>query len=154
MLVDETGYKQGELSLTEALRIAQEKSLELVWVNKNDKTAVPVYRMMSKLDIKLKNKARSLKPKKIKNVEATDKIESHDLNFRVKRIQQFLEKGHQVKFVVKSKGRTSSGDKMDIMRKVQQALGDVKVDRPVEETPQLISCIFKPSRARSDSSAS
>lgn len=144
LLVDETGCQQGEMSLTEALRIAREKSLELVWVNKNDKTAVPVYRMMSKLDIKIK--ARSLKPPKTKKIEVTDKIESHDLNFRVKRMQQYLEKGHQVKLFVKSKGRTSSENKLDIIKKVQKEMGNVKVERPVEETPQLISCIFKPSR--------
>lgn len=144
VLVDETGCKQGEMSLTEALGIARGKSLELVWVNKNDKTAMPVYKMMSKLDIK--NKARSLKPPKIKKVEVTDKIESHDLNFRVKRIQQYLEKGHQVKLFVKSKGRTSSEDKLDIIKKVEQEMEGVEVERPVEETPQLISCVFKPRR--------
>ncbi|XP_078356285.1 translation initiation factor IF-3-like [Oculina patagonica] len=147
LLVDKTGCQQGEMSLTEALRMAREKSLELVWVNKNDKTAVPVYRMMSKLDIRIK--ARSLKPPKTKKIEVTDKIESHDLKFRVKRIQQYLEKGHQVKLFVKNKRRTSSEDKLDIIKKVQQEIEGAKVERPVEETPQLISCIFKPSRGAS-----
>ncbi|KAJ7379540.1 hypothetical protein OS493_015332 [Desmophyllum pertusum] len=103
LLVDETGCSQGEMSLGEALRIAERKSLKLVWVNEKDKTAVPVYKMMSKFDIKIK--ARSNKPPKTKSIEVTDKIESRDLSFRVKHIQQHLEKGHQVKLYVKTKGR-------------------------------------------------
>lgn len=146
LLVDETGSKQGEMSLPEARRIAKERSLELVWVNKNDTTAVPVYRMMSKLEITLKNKARSLTPPKTKKIELTDKIESRDLIFKVKHIQQYLEKGHQVKLSVKRKGRTDSDDKLDVIKKVQQEMEGVNVERPVQESPQLVTCIFKPIR--------
>lgn len=146
LLVDETGSKQGEMSLPEARRIAKERSLELVWVNKNDTTAVPVYRMMSKLEITLKNKARSLTPPKTKKIELTDKIESRDLIFKVKHIQQYLEKGHQVKLSVKRKGRTNSDDKLDVIKKVQQEMEGVNVERPVQESPQLVTCIFKPIR--------
>lgn len=146
LLVDETGSKQGEMSLPEARRIAKERSLELVWVNKNDTTAVPVYRMMSKLEITLKNKARSLTPPKTKKIELTDKIESRDLIFKVKHIQQYLEKGHQVKLSVKRKGRTNSDDKLEVIKKVQQEMEGVNVERPVQESPQLVTCIFKPIR--------
>lgn len=146
LLVDETGSKQGEMPLPEARRIAKERSLELVWVNKNDTTAVPVYRMMSKLEITLKNKARSLTPPKTKKIELTDKIESRDLIFKVKHIQQYLEKGHQVKLSVKRKGRTNSDDKLDVIKKVQQEMEGVNVERPVQESPQLVTCIFKPIR--------
>ena len=141
LLVDQTGSKQGEMSLKEALRIAREKSLEAVWVNKGDKSAMPVYRMRSKL------KARPLKAQKTKKVEVTDKIESHDLKFRVKHIQQYLKKGYQVKLFVRSKGGTSSEDKLSVIKKVQQELQGVQVGRPIEENPQLISCIFTPSQA-------
>ena len=69
LLVDEKGSKQGEMSFPEARRIAKERSLELVWVNKKDTNALPVYRMMSKLEISLKNKARLHKPAKTKKIE-------------------------------------------------------------------------------------
>lgn len=145
LLVDQTGSKQGEMSLNEALRIARAKSLEVVWVNRSDKSAMPVYRMMSKLDIKLKG--RPLKLLKTKKIEVTDKIESHDLKFRVKRIQQYLEKGHQVKLFVKSKAGTSSEVKLNVIKKVQQELQGVQAGRPIEENPQLITCLFKSSHA-------
>ena len=157
LLVDETGSKQGEMSLPEARRIAKERSLELVWVNKQDTNAMPVYRMMSKLEISLKNKARFHKPPKIKKIELTEKIESHDLIFKVKHIQQYLEKGHQVKLSVKSKRRTdsdASDEKLDVIKKVQQEIEGVKFERPVQENSQLVTCVFKPIRSPDDKSSS
>ena len=153
LLVDETGIKQGEMTLPEARRIAKERSLELVWVNKQDTNALPVYRMMSKLEISLKNKARSLKPPKTKKIELSEKIESHDLIFKVKHIQQYLAKGHQVKLSVKSKRRKDSDisdEKLDVIKKVQQEMEGVKVERPVQESPQLVTCVFKPIRSPDD----
>ena len=148
LLVDEKGTKQREMSLAEARQIAKERSLELVWVNKHNTNAMPVYRMMCNLEIRSKNKARSFKPPKIKKIELTQNIESHDLIFKVKHIQQYLEKGHQVKLSVKSKRRTNSDvdsdDKLDVIKKVQQEMKGVKVDRPVQENPQLVTCVFKP----------
>ena len=159
LLVDETGNKQGEMSLPEARRIAKERSLELVWVNKQDTNAVPVYRMMSRLEIGLKNKARSLKPPKTKKFELSEKIESHDLIFKVKHIQQYLEKGHQVKLSVKSKRKTDSDisdekQKLEVIKKVQQEIEGVKVERPVQESPQLVTCVLKPIRSPNDKSSS
>lgn len=157
LLVDETGSKQGEMTLPEARRIAKERSLELVWVNRQDTNAVPVYRMMSKLEISLKNKARSLKPPKTKKIELSEKIESHDLVFKVKHIQQYLEKGHQVKLSVKSKRRTNvdvSDEKLDVIKKVQQEIEGVKVERPVQESAQVVTCVFKPIRSPDDKSSS
>jgi len=159
LLVDETGSKQGEMSLPEARRIAKERSLELVWVNKKDINAVPVYRMMSKLEMGSKHKSRSLKPPKTKTIELSEKIDSHDLIFKVKHIQQYLEKGHQVKLSVKSKRRTKADvsderDKLDVIKKVQQEIEGVKVERPIQESPQLVTCVFKPIGSSNDKSSS
>ena len=148
LLVDELGCNQGEMSFGEAMRIAKEKSLELVWVDKKDETAMPVYKIMSQRHkLKLTNKSPNLKTK---TVEVTEKIEFHDLYFKVKRIEGYLEKGHQVKFCVRSKyGRnteSTSGDKLNIIKQVKQEMqGNYTVERPVEEGEDRISCIFKPS---------
>lgn len=157
LLVDEKGSKQGEMSFPEARRIAKERSLELVWVNKKDTNALPVYRMMSKLEISLKNKARLHKPAKTKKIELSEKIESNDLIFKMKHIQQYLEKGHQVKISVKSKRKTNSDtsdEKLDVIKKVQHEMEGVKFERPIQESPQLVTCVFKPIRSPDDKSSS
>ena len=157
LLVDETGSKQGEMSLPEARRIAKERSLELVWVNKQDTNALPVYRMMSRHEISLKNKARFHKPTKTKKIELSEKIESHDLFFKVKHIQQYLEKGFQVKLSVKSKrgsNSDTSDEKLEVIKKVQKEMEGVKFERPVQESSHLVTCVFKPIRSPDNKSNS
>lgn len=147
LLVDETGKNLGETSLKNAANIAREKSLDLMWINKQNKAALPVYKMIRKIDIK----AKALKTPKIKNIEVSDRIESRDLSFRLNQIQRWLEKGHQVKVSVKSKGKNEE-DKWNIIRKVEQELEEVGVlsGRPTEDSPRQISCIFKPYRGSND----
>ena len=145
LLVDETGKNLGETSLENAANIAREKSLDLMWINKQNKPALPVYKMMRKIYIK------ASKTPKIKNMEVSDRIESRDLSFRLNQIQRWLEKGHQVKVSVKSKGK-NEGDKWSIVRKVEQDLEEVGVlnGRPTEDSPRQITCIFKPYRGSND----
>lgn len=147
LLVDETGKNLGETSLKNAANIAREKSLDLMWINKQNKAALPVYKMIRKIDIK----AKALKTPKIKNIEVSDRIESRDLSFRLNQIQRWLEKGHQVKVSVKSKGKNEE-DKWNIIRKVEQELEEAGVlsGRPTEDSPRQISCIFKPYRGSND----
>lgn len=147
LLVDETGKNLGETSLKNAANIAREKSLDLMWINKQNKAALPVYKMIRKIDIK----AKALKTPKIKNIEVSDRIESRDLSFRLNQIQRWLEKEHQVKVSVKSKGKNEE-DKWNIIRKVEQELEEAGVlsGRPTEDSPRQISCIFKPYRGSND----
>ena len=147
LLVDETGKNLGETSLKNAANIAREKSLDLMWINKQNKAALPVYKMIRKIDIK----SKALKMPKIKNIEVSDRIESRDLSFRLNQIQRWLEKGHQVKVSVKSKGKNEE-DKWNIIRKVEQELEEAGVlsGRPTEDSPRQISCIFKPYRGSND----
>lgn len=143
LLVDEAGANLGETSLEEAANVARKKSLDLVWTNKQSKTAMPVYKMMRKIDIKRK----ALKSPKTKNIEVSDKIEVRDLSFRLNQIQKWLEKGHQVRVCVKSKGK-SEEDKWKIIKKVEQELKEIgiPIGRPSEDSPVRISCIFQPLR--------
>jgi len=147
LLVDETGKNLGETSLENAANIAREKSLDLMWINKQNKAALPVYKMIRKIDIE----AKALKTPKIKNIEVSDRIESRDLSFRLNQIQRWLEKGHQVKVSVKSK-RKNEDNKWNIIRKVEQELEEAGVlsGRPRENSPRQISCIFKPYRGSND----
>lgn len=147
LLVDETGKNLGETSLKNAANIAREKSLDLMWINKQNKAALPVYKMIRKIDIK----SKALKMPKIKNIEVSDRIESRDLSFRLNQIQRWLEKGHQVKVSVKSKGKNEE-NKWNIIRKVEQELEEAGVlsGRPTEDSPRQISCIFKPYRGSND----
>ena len=143
LLVSETGASLGEKSFVKAKDIAKNESMELVWVNKDMKTSMPVYKMMRKLD--LQQRGSNSKAGKSKTVEVSDKIESRDLAFKLKQIQKLLEKGHQVRICLKSKGN-SEGDKWNMLKKIEQELEEIAVvvGKPREDNPRQIICTFNP----------
>ena len=143
LLVNETGASLGEKSLGEATDIAREKSMELVWINKSDKTAMPVYKMMRNIQQK------ALKAFKTKNIELSDRIEPRDLNFKLNQIQKWLEKGHDVRVCVKSRRKSDEVNKWKIIKNIEQGVEGmgVAVGRPTEDTPRQVSCTFTQSKA-------
>lgn len=153
-LVDETSGNQGEMSFEQALQLAKDKSLELVRMNRigKDESVVPVFKLMSTdRDANARPTVRSLevKPLKIKTVKVTDKIESQDLFFKIKRIEGYLEKGYRVRLFVKDKKRgneeSTSDDKLNIIKQIQQELKvNHTTERPTEEGKGVIVCVFKP----------
>ena len=146
LLVNETGTSLGEKSFREAMVFAQEKSMKLVRMDRDRHPRdMPVYKMMRKIDLQ----AKTTKTFRMKNIEVSDKIEPKDLNFKVNQIQKWLERGHQVRVNVKSKGSTQE-EKWKIMRRLEQEIGEkggTPVGSPTEDTPLQISCTFKPGKA-------
>ena len=145
VLIDETGKNIGEKTLTEALGIARKKSLDLVSVNKEDKTVSPTYKLMSPDERNRRDKAV---PAKTKQVSVSDRIEPRDLNFRIKRILKYLEKGLRVQFSVTSKRKKESKyeDKVNVINKVQQQVTEVgEMEGNLEEVnSDVLVCTFKP----------
>ncbi len=99
----------GVMSNREALRIAQEKSMDIVEVN--PKADPPVCKIMDfgKFKYEEKKKASEAKRKQttveLKEVKLRPKTDDHDLNFKLRAARRFLEGGNKVKFVVRFRGR-------------------------------------------------
>jgi translation initiation factor IF-3 len=108
-VIGEDGEMLGILSTSEALRRAQEKGLDLVEVN--PKAEPPVCKILDygKFKYDEKKKARETRIKTatfdIKEIKLRPKTDDHDLDFKVRAAQQFLEAGHKVKFTVRFRGR-------------------------------------------------
>ena len=103
------GDMLGVMSNREALRIAQEQSLDLVEVN--PKAEPPVCKIMDygKFKYEEKKKASEAKRKQttveLKEVKLRPKTDDHDLNFKLRAARRFVEAGNKVKFVVRFRGR-------------------------------------------------
>lgn len=103
------GSMLGVMSNREALRIAQEASLDIVEVN--PKAEPPVCKIMDfgKYKYEEKKKARVAKRKQttvdVKEVKLRPKTDDHDLNVKLRAARRFLESGNKVKFVVRFRGR-------------------------------------------------
>jgi translation initiation factor IF-3 len=108
-VVGEDGEMLGVLPTHEALRRAQERGLDLVEVN--PKAEPPVCKILDygKFKYDEKKKARETRIKTaaldVKEVKLRPKTDDHDLDFKTRAAQQFLEAGHKVKFTVRFRGR-------------------------------------------------
>lgn len=93
----------------EALRMAQEKELDLVLVS--DKADPPVCKIMDygKFKFEQEKKIREAKKKQhtaeVKEVKMRYKIEEHDYQVRINQAERFLKAGDKVKATIMFRGR-------------------------------------------------
>jgi translation initiation factor IF-3 len=113
-VIDETGKQLGVISSEEALRIAQERNLDLIQVT--EKVEPPVCKIgdYGKYLYQEEKKGKSAKKHKggeLKGIRLTFNISLHDLETRVRQAEKFLSKGDKVRIELPLRGR-------------QKALGD------------------------------
>lgn len=108
-LIGTEGEQLGILTPSEALRLAEEKELDLVLLS--DKADPPVCRIMDygKYKFEQEKKAREARKKQhtadVKEVKMRYKIEEHDYKVRVNQAERFLKDGDKVKATVMFRGR-------------------------------------------------
>lgn len=108
-VVSSDGEQLGIMSVKDAIKLAQEKELDLVEVAPAAKP--PVCRIMdygkyryeqSKREREARKKQRVIE---VKEVRMTPKIEAHDFQVKVKAAQKFLKDGDKVKAIIRFRGR-------------------------------------------------
>ena len=108
-VIDVDNGQLGIMTPKEALRIAEEKELDLVLVS--DKADPPVCRIIDygKFKFEQEKKAKEARKKQhtqdVKEVKIRYKIEEHDYQVRISSAQRFLKEGDKVKATVMFKGR-------------------------------------------------
>jgi len=139
-VIGEGGEQLGIMNLRDALRLAQERSLDLVKVAA---TAVPpVCRIMdygrfkyeqSKHDRETRRKQKIIS---IKEIRMTPTIEDHDLSTKIKACIRFLEEGDKVKATVRFRGReiTHSGLGKQALDKLAEGVAEVGI---IEREPRI-----------------
>lgn len=131
-VVGEDGKQLGVMPLSEALRIAREKGLDLVEVAPNANP--PVCRIMDfgKFKYELSRKEKEAKrnqkiASEVKEIKIRPNIEEHDYQVKLKKIREFLEKGYKVRLIILFKGRqliyNEWGDKL--LERVLQDISDL-----------------------------
>jgi translation initiation factor IF-3 len=139
--VDETGKQLGIVSTREALRLAQEKNLDLVKVAPDARP--PVCRIMDYGRYKYEQSKREKEARKkqkiitIKEIRMRPNIDEHDYNVKVKNMQRFLGDGDKVKVTIRFRGRqmthTDAG-KTPLLERMAEQLKDLGL---VEREPRL-----------------
>ncbi|MBD1879122.1 MULTISPECIES: translation initiation factor IF-3 [unclassified Coleofasciculus] len=108
-VIDTDGTQLGIMTPNEAIRIAEEKELDLVLLS--DKAEPPVCRIMNygKYKFEQEKKAREARKNQhtadVKEVKMRYKIEEHDYQVRVNQAERFLKSGDKVKATITFRGR-------------------------------------------------
>lgn len=108
-LVTETGEKFENYRTGDALKMAYDSGLDLVLVAPNINPPVAKIMDWGKYKYELsKKQEQSKKLSKIaemKEIRLRPKTDTHDLEIKLKKIREFLEKGHRVKMTMIFRGR-------------------------------------------------
>ena len=108
-LIDDEGNQLGIVATPEALRMAQDKDLDLVEVSPNANP--PVCKILDygkyrfEQEKKLRDAKKNQKVLKLKEIRMQPKIGSGDLDTKAKHIQEFLNEGDKVKVTIRFRGR-------------------------------------------------
>lgn len=109
LVIDEEGRKLGEFLTDDALRLAQERGLDLVEVAPDGRP--PVCRITDYGRLKYERKKKEAAARRnqvqvqLKEVKLRPKTDEHDLDFKVRHARRFLEEGNKVKVTVRFRGR-------------------------------------------------
>ncbi|MCB9600590.1 MAG: translation initiation factor IF-3 [Sandaracinus sp.] len=123
------GSMLGVLPTHEARRLAEQSELDLVEVN--PKAVPPVCKIMDFGKFKYEEKKRQAEAKKkqsqveLKEIKLRPKTDDHDIAFKVKHIQRFLEDGNKVKLTVRFRGREITHPEM-ARRQIELIIDAVK----------------------------
>ena len=130
-LIGQKGERLGVLPLSEALEIARGHNLDLVEVA--PQAEPPVCRLLDygkfsyEQSKKAKEARKSQKSVELKEIRLRPKTGEHDVNFKVKRMRDFLSEGFKVKVRVLFRGREITHPEIaqEMLRSVANGLEDV-----------------------------
>ncbi len=108
-LVDQDGKMIGVVSIAEAIKMAQDVSLDLIEVSPQVSPPVCKIANVGKMKYELQKKAADAKKKQkiveVKEVKMTINIGKGDYDVKIKHTIEFIKKGHKVKVSIRMKGR-------------------------------------------------
>ena len=135
------GAQAGIMSLRDALKLSEERGLDLVEISPNAEP--PVCRIMDYGKFKYEEGQRKKQAKKsqsksvIKEVKFHANVDENDYQIKIRNIRGFLADGDKVKLTLQFRGRENAhreiGD--EVMKRVCLDLADVAV---VEQEPRLL----------------
>ena len=152
-LIDEQNEQRGILETREAMDIAREAGQDLVEVAPTSDP--PVCRIMDygKWLYEQKRKTREAQKKHhrhsatLKEIRLRPETDKHDLEMKLKRGREFLEKGHKLQFTMFFRGRQmlhrDRGYK--VLEEITESLQDLaKIERPARMAHRRMTLLLVP----------
>jgi len=129
MLIDAQGTKRGVIPIQEALAEAEEAGLDLVEVAAN--VIPPVCKIMDygKMAYQAKKKKVHVKSSnEMKEISFSMKISEHDIDTKLKKAREFVEKGHKLRFNLILRGRErayAETNGLNQLRRLVEKMSDI-----------------------------
>ena len=131
LVIDDEGNRLGEFLTEDAIRLAQERGLDLVEVAPNGRPPVCRIADYGRMKYDRKKKASAARRNQVqvqlKEVKLRPKTDEHDMDVKVRAATRFLEAGNKVKVTVRFRGREMA----------HQNLGMQVLDRVRDEVDEL-----------------
>jgi len=154
-VIDPEGEQLGVMATQEALKIAEERGLDLVEIAPNSRPPVCKIMDFGKFKYEQSKKARESKRKQhtthLKEIKIRPKIEEHDLQFKLRNVEKFLNERDKVKITIVFRGREM--EHMDMGRKildrvVNQFSSIAIIEKDAVQVGKMISMILGPRSER------
>lgn len=151
-VIDSDGKQLGVISREEALRIAREKQLDLVEVAPN--IIPPVARILDfekfryEVSKKEQTARKNAKDVELKELWFTPRIAQHDLQTRLRRVDQFLQGNNKVMIRIKFTGREMAHQEFGylLLKRILEQLGDKAIiEREAKFEGRSLTTIIGPS---------
>lgn len=139
-LISDTNENLGVVPLSQALAMAEERSMDLVEVSSN--TEPPVCRIMDFGKFQYEKQRRERKARKqqknveVKEIQLRPKTDDHHLSFKVRDARKWIESGMKVRVRIRFRGReiTHADIGRDRLQQIASELQDIAV---VEQMPNM-----------------
>ncbi len=140
----------GVIPLQDALKIAEDKGLDLVEISPDANPPVCKILDYGKFRYERQKKLKKSKVKQkssLKEIKFRPKIEEHDYQVKLKKVREFLEDGYKVKVVVIFRGREMAYLNVGntILYRLMDDVSDIgKFDREPKKEGRSITAIISP----------
>ncbi|GLR11532.1 translation initiation factor IF-3 [Chitinimonas viridis] len=139
-LNDEEGEQLGIVSLAEALRMAEEREVDLVEIAPN--AVPPVCRLMDYGKFKYRESKKrheqklKVKQVQIKEVKFRPGTDENDYQVKLRNVTRFLEEGDKAKITLRFRGREMAHQEIGMaqLKRIETDLGELAL---VEQFPKL-----------------
>lgn len=154
-LIDSEGKMLGIFPVNEALRMAEQRDLDLVEIS--PAANPPICKIMDYAKFVYEQQKREKVQKRqaasqqMKELRFTARIATHDFNFKTRHAREFLLEGNKVKATVFFRGREILNQKVgeELLQKFVEELQDIsKVDSPAKLEGKKLSLTLSPDKAK------
>ena len=154
-LILNDGTQKGIIDVKEAQRLANNAGLDLVEVSPN--VQPPVCKLLDygkyKFEMEKRDRAsrKNSKTTKLKEIRVQPKIDKHDLEFKMRHMEQFLQAGNKVKVTIRFRGRELAHTELgeELLKKIVMTLDGISnIDKKPSVEGRFMSMILSPHTKR------